>query len=51
VSFGKRETQILGLETATELLTLWCDRHPEVFGMYLAEVLTGARPKGTKGQT
>ena len=45
VSFGPKETQELRLETASDLLTLWRERQPEIFGAYLAEILTGAKPK------
>jgi hypothetical protein len=50
VSFGDRDTQELRIETATELLTLWCKEQPHLFGSYLARVLTGAAPKGPRGQ-
>jgi hypothetical protein len=35
----------LRVEVASEILSLWHERQPEVFGAYLAEVLTGTKPK------
>jgi hypothetical protein len=45
VAFGSRDTQVLDLTTASELLTLFCKRQPVLFGSYLAEVLTGVPPR------
>jgi len=46
VRFGPKETQEIHLETAQEMLTLWRERDPYKFGKILAEVMTGAAPKG-----
>ena len=46
ISFGPRDTQVLSPEVASDLLTLWCQRAPGTFGAYLAEVLTGQKPRG-----
>ena len=45
VSFGPKEWQSMQPEVASMLLTLWRDRQPAQFGSYLAEVLTGTKPK------
>jgi len=50
IAFGPRPTQVLAPETASAILTLWCERAPATFGAYLAEVLTGTRPGGGRGR-
>lgn len=50
VSFGPKEWQSMQPEVASMLLTLWRERQPAQFGAYLAEVLTGTRPRAAKGQ-
>jgi hypothetical protein len=45
VKFGPKEWQSVPAEVASILLTLWRERQPAVFGAYLAEVLTGEKPK------
>ena len=47
VSFGPKQWQSMELEVASMLLTLWRERQPAQFGSYLAEVLTGTRPKAS----
>lgn len=49
VSFGPKEWQNMQLEVASMLLTLWRERAPAQFGAYLAEVLTGSKPKAARG--
>ena len=46
VSFGPKEWQTMQPEVASMLLTLWRERAPATFGAYLAEVLTGQKPRG-----
>lgn len=46
VSFGPKEWQTMQPEVASMLLTLWRERAPATFGAYLAEVLTGSKPRG-----
>jgi hypothetical protein len=48
VSFGPREGQEMPLEWAAAMLTLWKERQPAQFGAYLAEVVTGAKPKASR---
>ena len=50
VSFGPKEWQSLQPEVASMLLTLLKDRQPALFGAYLAEVMTGAKPKAARGE-
>ena len=45
------KTGELRIEVVSEMLSLWHERHPEVFGMYLAEALTGTRPRSARGQS
>jgi len=45
---GLRSTKQLALETVSEMLTLWHERQPAQFGAYLAEVVTGAKPKAAR---
>jgi len=45
VKFGAAEHQEISADLASVILTMWRNRHPEVFGAYLAEAMTGARPK------
>jgi hypothetical protein len=51
VSFGPKEWQSMQPEVASMILTLWRDRHPEQFGAYLAEVMTGTPPNGRRPRT
>lgn len=46
ISFGPKDWQCLQPEVASALLTLWRERAPATFGAYLAEIMTGAKPKG-----
>ena len=48
VPFSEDGSKHLPLDWAGALLTLWCKRQPEVFGAYLAEVVTGTRPKAAR---
>jgi hypothetical protein len=49
VSFGPKEWQSMQLEVASMLLTLWREKNPAQFGAYLAEVMTGTKPRASKG--
>jgi hypothetical protein len=50
IAFGPRPNQVLTPETASAVLTLWCERAPARFGAYLAEVLTGTKPTSVRGK-
>jgi hypothetical protein len=41
VKFGARPNQTMPLSWAESLLTMFCQRDPQAFGRYLAEVATG----------
>ena len=49
IRFGPRPVQILLPEVAEDLLKLWQERSPATFGAYLAEVLTGEKPRSVRG--
>lgn len=49
VRFGPKDHQVLTLEVASMVLTMWRERQPAAFGAYLAEALTGAQPRGQRG--
>ena len=49
VSFGPKPTQVLSLDVASDVLTLWREREAARFGAYLAEVMTGAKPRSARG--
>ena len=44
VPFGKRPSQVLRLDVAEALLTLWAEKQPKQFGDYLSAVLLGTEP-------
>ena len=46
VKFGPKPHQLVSADVAAMMLTAWCDKQPAVFGAYLAEALTGTRPRG-----
>ena len=50
ISFGPEAHQVVTADVASMILTLWRSRAPATFGAYLAEVMTGARPTGTRGK-
>ena len=50
VSFGAKDWQELRPEVASMLLSLFYERQPEQFGAYLAEALTGVKPKASRGR-
>ena len=44
VSFGPKPTQVISLEVASDLLSLWREEEPHRFGYFLAKALTGTNP-------
>ena len=48
IAFGPRPNQVLTPETASAILTLWCERAPATFGAYLAEAFTGTKPTSVR---
>lgn len=46
VPFGPKETQVMPIEWATEMLTMWRERKQVEFGRMLAEVVTGVPSRG-----
>jgi hypothetical protein len=50
VSFGPKDHQLLSVEVASMLLTLFRERDPARFGALLGEVMTGERPSGGRSR-
>ena len=50
VRFGPKPAQEMRLDTAEQVLSLWRERAPAVFGAYLAEVLTDTAPKTSRSR-
>lgn len=48
VRFGPKDHQVIRLDVAEALISLWHERAPATFGWYLAEVMTGEHPRGRR---
>jgi hypothetical protein len=48
ISFGPKDHQVVRPEVASMMLTMWRERQPAQFGVYLAEVMTGEPPRASR---
>lgn len=48
VQYGPKDWQWLQPEVASMMLTMWQERQPAQFGSYLAEILTGTKPRAAR---
>jgi hypothetical protein len=49
VRFGQRDNQVIRLDVAEQVLTMWAEREPQRFGAYLSAVLLGTDVTSRRG--
>jgi hypothetical protein len=51
IVFGDAPGNRLSLAVVETMLRMWHDREPEVMGTYVAEAITGTRPRASSRRT